>query len=130
MPRGSICTGLATYAPEPSPLFFQGEWVADMATGCKQGDNFGSLFYAVRFQHHLIKIHDAIQRHIEGFPEGCSPVGGGGVTGFIDDTTIYVDARIANRRCSTSTPTPASSLTYLSVTFSFPQGRSFQPMAS
>ena len=93
MPRGSICTGLVTYAPEllaffsyayrePSPLFFQGEWVADMATGCKQGDNFGSLFYAVGFQHHLIKIHEAIQRHIEGFPEGCSPVGGGGGYGL------------------------------------------------
>ena len=50
MPRGEICTGLVEYAPEllafinyayrdPSPLFFQGEWVADMATGCKQGDN-------------------------------------------------------------------------------------------
>jgi hypothetical protein len=41
MPRGEICTGLVEYAPEllsffpyayrdPSPLFFQGEWVADM----------------------------------------------------------------------------------------------------
>ena len=65
-----------------------------MATGCKQGDNFGSLFYAVGFQQYLVKIHEAIQRHIKGFVEGCSPVGG--VTGFIDDTTIYVDARIAD----------------------------------
>ena len=47
MPRGSICTGLTTYAPDllaffsyASPLLFQREWVADMATGCKQGDNF------------------------------------------------------------------------------------------
>ena len=105
MPRGEICTGLVEYAPEllaffhyafldPSPLFFQGEWVADMATGCKQGDNFGSLFYSVGFQRHLILIHESIQRHIEGSADGCSLVGG--VTGFIDDTTIYVDARIAN----------------------------------
>ena len=42
MPRGSICTGLATHAPEllaffsyayrePSPLFFQGEWETTLA---------------------------------------------------------------------------------------------------
>jgi hypothetical protein len=46
MPHGEICTGLVEFAPEllaffhyayrdPSPLFFLGEWVADMATGCK-----------------------------------------------------------------------------------------------
>ena len=49
----------------------------------------------VSSQQHLVnKIHEAIQRHIEGFVEVCSPIGG--VTGFIDDITIYVDARIAN----------------------------------
>lgn len=105
MPRGSICTGLQTHAPDllrffnyayrdPSPLFFSGEWVADMATGCKQGDNFGSIFYAVGFHPHLLQINEAIQRHIQGSADGCSLTGG--VTAFIDDTTIFVDARIAN----------------------------------
>ena len=75
-----------------------------MATGCKQGDNFGPLFYAVGFQQYLVKIHEAIQRHIEGFVEGCSSVGGGGVTGFIPSMSmpgsrtlssdIYADADI------------------------------------
>ena len=74
-----------------------------MATGCKQGDNFGSLFYSVGFQRHLILSYESIQRHIKGSADECSLVGG--VTGFIDDTrianlvvadvkVIYADARI------------------------------------
>ena len=99
MPRGSICTGLATYEllaffsyayREPSPLFFQGEWVADMATGCKQGDNFGSLFYA-ESPNQDPRGHPTPHRRL---PRGM--LSGRGVMGFIDDTTIYVDARIAN----------------------------------
>ena len=54
LPRGLICSGLAEFAPEllhwfqyayggPSPLFCQGELVAHMATGCKQGDTFGRV---------------------------------------------------------------------------------------
>ena len=45
------------------------------------------------------------QRHIDGFVEGCSGV----ITGFIDNTTIYVDARIASMRSSISMQTPISS---------------------
>ena len=54
LPRGLICSGLAEFTPEllhwfqyaygdPSPLFCQGELVAHMATGCKQGDTTGGV---------------------------------------------------------------------------------------
>jgi hypothetical protein len=103
--RRLMCSGLATYAPEllrwfqysygePSPLYFQGVLVAHMSTGCKQGDNFGSFLYAVGFQATLISINASIQRHIEASAAGCSLTGG--VYAYIDDTTVFVDAKIAD----------------------------------
>ena len=55
MARGCMLTGLREFAPEllhwflwsygrrTSPLFYQGEHVADVSTGCKQGDPLSSL---------------------------------------------------------------------------------------
>jgi hypothetical protein len=105
IPRGLICTGLAKYAPEllhwfqyayggPSPLFCQGELVAHMATGCKQGDTFGSLLYAVGFQSTLLAAGDALSIRIRDHASGCSTTGG--VSAYIDDTGLFVDGRIAD----------------------------------
>ena len=105
IPRGLICTGLAKYAPEllhwfqyayggPSPLFCQGELVAHMATGCKQGDTFGSLLYAVGFQSTLLAAGDALSTRIRDHASGCSTTGG--ISAYIVDTGLFVDGRIAD----------------------------------
>jgi len=105
LPRGLICSGLAEFAPEllhwfqyayggPSPLFCQGELVAHMATGCKQGDTFGSLLYAVGFQSTLLAVQDSLALRIQDHAGGCSTTGG--VSAFIDDTSLFVDGRIAD----------------------------------
>ena len=121
LPRGLICSGLAEFAPEllhwfqyayggPSPLFCQGELVAHMATGCKQGDTFGSLLYAVGFQSTLLAVQDSLALRIQDHAGGCSTTGG--VSAFIDDTSLFVDGRIADLVASAST----------NVGFSFPPG--------
>jgi hypothetical protein len=97
-----------------------------MATGCKQGDNFGSLFYSVGFQRHLILIHESIQRHIEGSADGCSLVGG--VTSFIDDTQSISSSRMS--RSSMQTPESSSILTSAALSSPPPPGQSSHPMAS
>ena len=105
LPRGLICSGLAEFAPEllhwflyayggPSPLFCQGELVAHMSTGCKQGDSFGSLLYAVGFQSTLLAAQSALAIRIQDHPSGCSITGG--ISAFIDDTGLFVDGRIAD----------------------------------
>ena len=73
-------------------------------------------------EHLLIKIYEAIhQRHIEGFPEGCSTVGG--VTGFIDETTIiYVDAEVLDIYADAGIKFNLTKCRFL-----VPQGRSFHP---
>ena len=87
--RGLICSFLAVFAPEllhwfqfayggPSPLFCQGELFAHMATGCKQGDTFGSLLYAVGFQFTLLAVPDALTVRIQDYAGSCSTTGGGG----------------------------------------------------
>jgi hypothetical protein len=83
LPRGLICSGLAEFAPELLhwfqyaygglfPLFCQGELVAHMATGCKQGDTFGSLLYAIGFQSTLLAVQDSLALRIKDHGGGCS----------------------------------------------------------
>jgi hypothetical protein len=105
LPRGLICSGVAEFALEllhwfqyayggPSPLLCQGELVAHMATGCKQGDTFESLLYAVGFQSTLLAVQNALAIRIQDLASGGSTTGG--VSAFIDDTALFVDRRIAD----------------------------------
>ena len=65
-----------------------------MATGCKQGDTFGSLLYASGFQSTLLAVQDALALQIQDHAGGCSTTGK--VSAFIDDTSFFVDGRIAD----------------------------------
>ena len=103
--RVLMLRGLIEYCPElllwyqyaygkPTPLYYHGRHVCDMATGCKQGDNFSSLLFSVGLQQPLKEIDAMIQARISDFVTGCSSVGV--VKAFMDDTSIFVDARIAD----------------------------------
>ena len=49
-----------------------------MATGCKQGDTFGSLLYADGFQSTLFAVQDVLALlRIQDQAGGCSTTGGG-----------------------------------------------------
>ena len=76
-PSCSIGSSMPTYG-SPSPLFRQGELVAHMATGCKQGDTFGPLLYAVGFQSTLLlTVQDALAPGSKTKPVFAPPPGGG-----------------------------------------------------
>eukprot|EP01037_Dinobryon_pediforme_P048748 gene48748-biopygen21506 len=102
-----MLTGLREFAPEllhwflwsygrTSPLFYQGEHVADVSTGCKQGDPLSSLCFAVGLQDALRQVQTVIAELVDSEETiGCSKLGG--IYSFVDDTNIFCDARIANR---------------------------------
>ena len=65
-----------------------------MATGCKQGDNFESLLYAIGIQSTLLAAQSAFTIRIQDHASGCFTTGG--ISAFIDDTGLVVDGRIAD----------------------------------
>ena len=68
-----------------------------MATGCKQGGIFGSsLLYTVGFQSTLLAAQSALANQTQDHhnTSGCSTTEG--ISAFIDNTGLFVDARIAD----------------------------------
>ena len=102
LPRGLICSGLAEFAPELLHWFqyayggpYPRELVAHMATGCKQGDTYGSLLYAVGFISAYSSRCSGCSRRIQDHAGGCSTTGG--VSAFFNkDNGLFVDGRIAD----------------------------------
>ena len=86
----SFSTGSSTPTVAPRPYSVK----ENLSTGCKQGDTFGSLLYAVGFQSTLLAVQDALAIRIQDLASGGSTTGE--VSAFIDDTALFVDGRIAD----------------------------------
>ena len=103
--RQDIYEGLCTYAPEllryflwaygqTTPLIWHGLPVGDSATGCRQGDPAGTLYYSVGTQALYLRIKDAVTRLVaEDYPLLPSY---SGVHAICDDLTVLCDPQLAH----------------------------------